>query len=79
MAKKKTWLTPNEAIEILRKNKIKTTRTTFLGCKKKEKVGWVEAHSLGHKVGGRWNIFPERIEKFLKHNFHIGKIYAKKK
>jgi|TARA_Y100000034_G_C6525945_1_gene226482 hypothetical protein len=67
----KTWLTLNEGILVLKKNKIKTNRVTFLS--------WVKEYDLGHKVGGRWVIFPERIKKFMKDNFHIGKIYAKKK
>jgi|TARA_Y100000296_G_scaffold48848_1_gene55987 hypothetical protein len=71
MGKNKTWLTLNEGILVLKKNKIKSNRVTFLS--------WVKKYDLGHKVGGRWVIFPERVEKFMKENFHIGKIYAKKK
>jgi len=72
MSKNKTWLTTNEAIEVLTKAKIKTNRITFL-------TKWVEEFDLGHKVGGRWVIFPEKLKRFMKENFHVGKIYAKKK
>lgn len=68
---KKTWLTANEAIEFLSGIGIITNRVTFLH--------WVKNYNLGHKVGGRWIIFPETLEKFTNDNFHIGKIYEKKK
>jgi len=71
MPKRKTWLSVSEAIQTLKQSKIKTNRVTFLK--------WIDQYDLGQKVGGRWVIYPERLERFMKDYFHIGKIYAKKR
>jgi|APSaa5957512576_1039674.scaffolds.fasta_scaffold216910_1 hypothetical protein len=67
----KTHCTPREAIEMLKKKNIKTTMMTFLS--------WVRIYDLGHKVKGRWIIFPDKVERFMRDNFRTGKIHEKKK
>jgi hypothetical protein len=59
---KKTWLSPKEALEILAKNKLTTSRITMMK--------WIKTYKFGEKVEGLWVISPSRLDKFMKEKFH---------
>lgn len=69
--KNKPFYYLKEAILVLSKNSIQTNKVTF--------TKWIKNYNLGEKVGGKWIIDPEVLKNFMKENFHIGKIYEKKK
>ena len=59
---KKTWHSPKEALEILKKNKITSSRITLMK--------WVKEYDLGEKLGGTWIISPSKLNNFMKSKFH---------
>lgn len=65
------WLSLNDAVSVLKEEGISSNRVTF--------TIWAKTYNLGRKIGGRWVIYPERLDKFLQKNFHIERVYHAKK
>jgi len=52
------WVDSNEAMDIVQKEGIPCTRTSFLN--------WIQKYELGKKVGGRWYVDKIKLLDWLK-------------
>lgn len=55
------YITPSEAIKLLKASKIDTSYPTF--------IAWVREYKLGSKPKGRWYIDKGKLKKFAKEYF----------
>lgn len=57
MTEKNDYITPEEA-SVIAEVSSATIRT------------WCDIYGIGIKVGGRWKVFPDRLEKFMQGSYY---------